>query len=278
VGAANNVIQPIAKRRALADHRVGGNMNESVQTGLVGFFDILGYQNLLERNEPEKIAQDVLPILTNIGSETVKSLKKRFTERGIESDLLDEAVQEMNWLVFSDTVLLTLPVSQTDPVVADLFWLTFLMAVVGLQQKLFDLGLPTRGAIEYGKFFVKATSFAGRTIVSAYQLCCQIELAACVLSEAATKEFHRVQQHISQRTNDTLLNTVVVEYLVPMKDHERHMLVVMAQTYNIHAPDIHRDVMQAFWGNGKDISLSARLKAQNTEQWLEFLEHRLKKK
>lgn len=253
-------------------------MNESVQTGLVGFFDILGYQNLLERNEPEKIAQDVLPILTNIGSETVKSLKKRFTERGIESDLLDEAVREMNWLVFSDTVLLTLPVSQTDPVVADLFWLTFLMAVVGLQQKLFDLGLPTRGAIEYGKFFVKATSFAGRTIVSAYQLCCQIELAACVLSEAATKEFHRVQQHISQRTNDTLLNTVVVEYLVPMKDHERHMLVVMAQTYNIHAPDIHRDVMQAFWGNGKDISLSARLKAQNTEQWLEFLEHRLKKK
>ncbi len=48
--------------------------NESTKTGLIGFFDILCYQNLLERNEPETIAEEVLPILTNISGEITKGL------------------------------------------------------------------------------------------------------------------------------------------------------------------------------------------------------------
>ncbi|MCK5348024.1 MAG: hypothetical protein KAJ25_01470 [Desulfobacula sp.] len=36
------------------------------EKGLIGFFDVLGYQNLLENNEPEIIADTVLPILTNL--------------------------------------------------------------------------------------------------------------------------------------------------------------------------------------------------------------------
>ncbi|MGP8048993.1 MAG: hypothetical protein ACLPYB_00145 [Desulfobaccales bacterium] len=56
-----------------------------------------------------------------------------------------------------------------------------------------------------------------------------------------------------------------------MKTCEKHLLTLMAHTYNIESPDIHAEVMRAFWRNAKDISISARQKAQNTEQWLEFL-------
>lgn len=250
--------------------------NESTKTGLIGFFDILGYQNLLERNEPEKIAEDVLPILTDVGETVTKQLKE--LQKGALSAVIakhyEKIIQKMRWLVFSDTVLLTMSIEEMDPNVVHLSWMMFLLAVIGLQTNLFRAGLPTRGAIEHGKFFIKDTCFAGRTIVTAYQLCSQIELAACVFSEVAAKEFRRVE---SSDPFNKLYGTFVVEYLVPMKSGEKHLLTVMAHTYNLDSPDIHGEVMRAFWGNTKDISHSARQKAQNTEQWLEFLAYLRKK-
>jgi hypothetical protein len=63
-----------------------------------------------------------------------------------------------------------------------------------------------------------------------------------------------------------------------MKSGEKHLLTLMAHTYNHKSPspDIHGDVMRAFWKNAKDISIGARQKAHNTEQWLEFVEYRRK--
>lgn len=55
--------------------------------GLIGFFDILGYQNLLENNSPESIADTVLNKINNL-PETVKkntrhisSFKRRIVRR-----------------------------------------------------------------------------------------------------------------------------------------------------------------------------------------------------
>ncbi len=262
--------------------------NEGTKIGLVGFFDILGYQNLLERNEPEEIAGNVLPILTKIDGTVIKNLHgiynslflevKAMQSSSVKPDTLaavdkkhKKIINAMRWLIFSDTVLLTLPIEDKDPIIVRTSWTMFILATVILQIKLFDAGLPTRGAIEYGKFFVKDMCFAGRTIVTAYQLCSQIELAACVFSEVAANEFIRLDM-----SND--LDSFVVEYLIPMKSGEKHLLTVMAHTYDIDSPDIHGEVMRAFWGNRKDISLSARQKAQNTEQWLDFIEYRRKMK
>jgi hypothetical protein len=258
--------------------------NKGTKTGLIGFFDILGYQNLLERNEPETIAKEVMPILTSIGERIPKALKDIDRnlaielEKGVESEKLrkhEKIIEAIGWLVFSDTVLLTLAINEVDPDMVYGYWMTFLLAAIVLQDELFKAGLPTRGAIEYGKFFVKDTCFAGRTIVNAYQLCNQIELAACVLSETAANEFRRVERIVD---TGALYGTFIIEYLIPMKSGEKHLLTVMAHTYNIKAPDIHNEVMRAFWGNKKDISITARKKAENTEQWLEFLEHQQKRK
>jgi hypothetical protein len=252
--------------------------NESTKTGLIGFFDILGYQNLLERNEPETIAEEVIPILSNIGEMVTNSLTdfhKAIANTGISETSIErneKIIGALRWLVFSDTVLLTLPIEDIDPDVVNIPWFIFLVAAIFLQNSLFKAGLPTRGAIDHGKFFIQDTCFAGRTIVTAYQLCSQIELAACVFSECAANEFSRCQGY------DSLYDSFVVEYLVPMKSGERHLLTTMAPTFNQDSPDIHAEVMGAFWGNRKDISLSARQKAQNTEQWLEFLLYREKKK
>lgn len=63
-------------------------------------------------------------------------------------------------MVFSDTILLSLPFSESIPesfsddaaLLPSYYWLAFLTAASSLQIKLFEAGLPVRGAIEYGQF------------------------------------------------------------------------------------------------------------------------------
>lgn len=246
--------------------------NTSTETGLVAFFDILGYQNLLERNEPEAIATDVLPMLTNIGQSVNEALKKMTEKKKHSPNFFNRIIDNINWLVFSDTVLLTLPVDDSDPYLRHKAWLIFFTACIGLQDRLFEAGLPVRGAIDFGKFFVKGTCFAGRTIVNAYRLSETLELAACVLTDDASNELNKMCKTCAEDDIDTLFGIFVLEYLIPTKTIEQHRLTLMAHTYDLSAPDIHRTVMTAFWGNNKDLPVTVRQKVANTEQWLEFLE------
>lgn len=244
-------------------------MSGTAKQGLVGFFDILGYQNLLERNEPEKIAAEVLPILNSLEETGKEELYKLWTDGGTIKlePVLDNIRASMEWLIFSDTILLTLPFPEGNNTLHDQHWLMFLLAARIIQTNLFKAGLPARGAIDYGTFLVDKTCFAGRCIVEAHKLSCRLEMAACVLSKNAAQYFQN-DEHDDLRS--CIGETTLVEYLVPMKGGEEHMLTLRTESFK--QPEIRREVMHAFWGNGKDISRNVRSKIENTEQWLEFLE------
>ncbi len=256
-------------------------MSENTKIGLIGFFDILGYQNLLERNEPEIIAEEVLLILIDMKEKIQLSVMENLIN-SLDSENRDMArkdrnniitaisnnILSMDWLVFSDTILLTLPIDQTSVHEQRLLpWMIFFAASKLVQKELFDAGLPARGAIDYGKYFIKESCFAGRTIVNAHKLCSQIELSACVLSKVAADELASIDKMVGQKTFDNDL----IEYLVPMKDCEQHLLVLRVLPTIIKESNVHMSVLRAFWGNRKDIPQTARPKAINTEQWLEFL-------
>lgn len=241
-------------------------MNNSTKIGLVGFLDILGYQNLLERNEPETIAEEVVPILLGIKQKVKDTFATHVSDdNGLQSAIFGY-IDDMEWVSFSDTILITLPLDQ-DNKTRDKHgfpWMIFLTAMDMVQGALFTAGLPARGAIDYGKFFIKGTCFAGRTIVNAYHLSGQIEMAACVLSNNAVKELDNISKHAHE------FNTFVTNYLVPMKTTEQDMQVVRSIPSDINQSNVRQDVLRAFWGNKKNISQLVQQKIANTEQWFEF--------
>jgi len=242
-------------------------------TGLVGFFDILGYQNLLERNEPEDIAQTVLPLLTKAQPEVTRGMKnlvESFRKSQGEAAAKD-IIDSIKWLVLSDTILLTLPTDEPEEVGFDFYWMMFFVTCMSLQVKMFQAGLPLRGVINYGKFFVKETCFAGRTIVSAYQLCTRLEIAACVLTEDARRELDKQDKQDKKQSGTSSYRSFVHEYLIPLKDEEKHFATLAAHTYNKNEPNIHSQVLKSFWGHNKDVPMSVQRKISNTEQWLTFL-------
>jgi hypothetical protein len=251
----------------------------NVRTGWVGFFDILGYANLLQRNEPELIAEEVVPLLTSCTKPEVinwidsfleklriRNFEDSFTNPQSRAQFFGKFLDDLNLLLFSDTILITMPTDRCKDVESNPRFLIFYVACEILQFKLFRAGLPLRGAIDFGRFFVHDTFFAGHPIVNAYELCNGLELAACVVSKAAYDQMQGLKGF--GRGSDLFVS----EYLVPTKNGERHFFVTRSFVYEKNV-DIRQQVMNAFWAHRKDITIDAQKKALNTEQWLRYLEH-----
>jgi hypothetical protein len=245
----------------------------SSQTGIVGFFDILGYQNLLEKNEPEEIAETVIPFLTGILPEITDKLKE-YIALGAAKAGHKSIIDSIKWLVFSDTILLTIPIQESEEDVRWVKWTNFFAVCMSMQRKMFEKGLPLRGAINYGKFYIKDTCFAGRAIIEAYQLCNQLEFAACVLTESCRPEIKKITGQIKQ---EALYNYFVHDYLVPKKDGELQMLTLASHTYDGKKEDMTTQVLEAFWGHNKDIPIHVQKKIASTDQWLRFLRLKIAK-
>lgn len=258
---------------------------EEAVTGIIGFFDILGYQSFILNNEPEIAAQEVFSTLMGID----KIVKKYIAEKLAHT--AKTWIKEIQWLVFSDTILITISLPQPENTPTSLQrWVKFLVASGFLQRHMFEFGLPLRGAITTGKFIVRGNCFAGRPIMDGYQLSQNIDLAATIFSPSAYKQLFQLLQNIEQligeakphsdfKTLRRFIESITPEYLVPFETmpEERRMtldFLAFPTTGQKPTPDVAQFVFEAFWKHNKDIPSHASTKARNTEQYLRFLEYK----
>ena len=237
--------------------------------GLIGFFDILGYQSFLNaHNTPVQATTKVLSTLLSLQRELPAEVIDIFSE-GTSGKEYIEHVKALEWLVFSDTIVIVTETSGlTDP---DVRVGMFLYQCAMLQRRLFDFGMPVRGCIESGQFYVAQTCFAGTPFVRAYECVGQLECAACVVPS-------EVEQFI-ERLGESSLNEIggLPEYRVPLKDNYYKSYKILPPLYSVHAEggwknlDLRQLVLNSFWGHGKQMTGTAVSKADNTERLFRFL-------
>lgn len=251
-----------------------------VATGIIGLFDILGYKNFLKNNSPESAAEEVLRKITSLKTEVINKLispmlaKQKTVTPETAASLKKFLECGINWLIFSDTILITCPYLENDTVSAkQLKWALFLGVSVVLLSEMFEFGLPIRGAIGFGNFMTHGNCFVGTPIVEAYECSHDIELAACVLCESARVEIY--EKLSSSRDSDNnieqLIKALMVFYLIPKKENKSEKLFTLNINPFRNRNDIRQIVLESFWKHKKDISPSAYQKAENTEKFFRFL-------
>ena len=76
------------------------------QSGIIGFFDILGYQSFMENNEnvagatAEKVLNFMVNLENNIPERILLNISRNYK-------VVKKLLNEIKFLVFSDTILLT---------------------------------------------------------------------------------------------------------------------------------------------------------------------------
>lgn len=227
---------------------------------LVAYFDILGYQSFLKTNSALEMAEKVFSL--------VKSAPKAAVETWNIKDGSEDwktVMASIRFLVFSDTIVISCPIGENGPTHE------LQTALIGgisshLSRKMFEDGLPVRGAIAFGSFIFDETCIAGRAVVEAHDLCQKLDVAATAFSP-------KVSEFID-KTYDTNLSDVWDKhhpyYLFPLKDQSE--LKTRAVLWNLKGEkgDLTSKVRESFWKWNKDIPLDVDTKVYNTAKVFDF--------
>ena len=255
-------------------------------TGFVGYFDILGYTQIMLNNNIHKTAQFVSDTLMNIPRDMIDSLRSPYLEvrplevapESSERDDWSQILDRVSWIIFSDSILISLPFDSTLPE-RDLVrhYLVFSTVCASLMNRCFTAGFPLRGAISVGEFFIEDRCFAGRPIINAYYAMQRLEFAGCVLDEAANSLISEARKHLVKKGERNLLNKLdqtTILYLVPLKESidERHRTInwVVLDTpgFSPIEGDIREVTTRAFLMHNKIAVPAVQGKISNTEMFI----------
>ncbi|MCC6823353.1 MAG: hypothetical protein IT579_21695 [Verrucomicrobia subdivision 3 bacterium] len=153
-----------------------------IKTGLVAYFDILGYKNLLLANSVE----DSIKIIDTAMLQALDEI-----EGGYKS-ITDKRPFDLETFVISDSILVALSTGGQSNEGKGRGTLFFAVFCAELMTHLFQKGLPTRGAIASGDFIARSknnrVTLAGQPIVDAHELASSLELAGCAIVPSSEAE------------------------------------------------------------------------------------------
>ena len=149
-----------------------------------------------------------------------------------------------------------------------LYWTIFSIYIAFLLKTAFEKGLPLRGAIDYGQFFLRGKNFAGKPIVNCYRLSHELQFSGCAFTETSSKLFDGIRKSSGEFKN--LADGIVVKYLAPLKNDEEKKLSVINWIWAFDddkkiKKDVRQFVTTAFRAHNKDLSLKVLPKFENTE-------------
>ena len=255
-------------------------------TGFVGYFDILGYTQIMLNNNIHKTAQFVSDTLMNIPRDMIDSLRSPYqavrplevAPESSERDDWSQILDRVSWIIFSDSILISLPFDPTLPE-HDLVqhYLAFSIVCASLMSRCFSAGFPLRGAISVGEFFIEDRCFAGRPIINAYYATQRLEFAGCVLDDAANGLISEWRKHLVKKSEHNLLDKLdqtTILYMVPLKENldERlrtiNWVVLDTPGFSPIAGDIRDVTTRAFLMHNKIAIPAVQGKINNTEMFI----------
>ena len=250
--------------------------SSEIREGLVGWFDILGYTSLLRNpdlNYVVKLIQKTLPTSSERLRQWADSIVTLVPD-GRAHGWAEEATKATSVIVFSDTILVTLPILKTDSNEQKLVkWGLFLEEAVVLHFDFFKQGLPIRGAISFGEYYVNESPpiFAGKPILRAHEVANSQDWSGSVLTPEAQTEFENIQS--SNASLGKLLQPYTIRCLPPLKiDQGGDMLCLnwpMAfADESIRNINIREAVVAMFGKHNKAIRPVDQPKIDNTETFI----------
>jgi hypothetical protein len=243
-----------------------------IKEGLVGFFDILGYQEIIINKEIEKTSNFVDNLIGTLPGEVERTIKLKLVN--------DYKIENMiKWNIFSDTILLNMPFDESD--LSFRSWPLFIVTSIYLLRRMFVQGVPLRGGIDYGKYYISDNCIAGKPIVDAFKLCNNQNWTGCCLTEHATDKYRKFYQEATEDWRK-LADKNVFKYFVPLKSNPRELYTINWATPIGNASPIftgtgfRQDILNAFTKNNKQIKPDVIDKINNTELYVSFAQVNIK--
>ncbi len=155
-------------------------------TCIFGLFDVLGFTSFCENCAPHD-AERVLKIVDDFETEIPDLLLDALDASDSTPKEKRETVKaRLKWLTFSDTFFVAMPIQASDkPDTLKFNLIFFTLLVAYMNRRMFEIGLPLRGAVHVGNVTLSKRCFAGKAVMDAHRLSTQCQFAGAVVSDDA---------------------------------------------------------------------------------------------
>ncbi len=235
--------------------------------GLVAFFDILGYQNIIDNNEIDSVSTLISGTLRKLPEILRKEARSLFKEEVVQDFVDKQYLSKINVRLISDSILASFCVSDPKDTADDepmLMWWIFLKYCSLLARQMFALGVPVRGAIDHGMFYLDEQCFAGKPIINCYRLSQQLNLSGVVLVDTTYEKYLELLKADNVPLADYNWNPGM-HCLIPLKGGEDTRLYTLDWWNHESTDDVRQQIFEAFHAHQKDIRQDALSKLENTE-------------
>jgi hypothetical protein len=240
------------------------------ENGIVGFFDIMGYQNIIDNNEIKTVADIIFEVIDKLPGEARSNALKLFERPEINDN--DERIKfiknidkSIKTLLISDSILISLAFNKAVDQKHLLFinWMFFFLVVSLFLRKAFNKGLPLRGVIDTGEYFIHNYIFAGKPIIESYRLSGRLQFSGCALTPNAMKAINELLEDDNPIANE-ILNLLIFQYLAPLSDKDEKLYLIN-WFENLNNKDIRQVIVTAFHAHNKDVPRKVLPVIENTE-------------
>jgi hypothetical protein len=239
-----------------------------IKEGIVGFFDILGYQEIIANDEIEQTSAFVSDLFEKLPGEVEKTIKSIIApEYKVEN--------KIEWNMFSDTILLNMPVVGIDFSFGP--WQLFVITSICLLRQMFEKGVPVRGGIAYGKYFIADKCIAGKPIVDAHAIGQLQNWTGCCFDKTAENEYDKFTRLYPAPEWKKIANQFVFKYIVPLKDSSNKLYTINWVNLFKALPPVFPDtnyrqtVLKSFSKNNKQLKPDVINKVNNTELFISYV-------
>lgn len=235
------------------------------RTGLVAFFDVLGYQDFVLHSDIQKSAEVIEKVVLPMPSIALHLIVERL--KLANSEELKRCLGKP--VIISDSIVWDFSFDPSLRGGVEIQWITFLTACSLFQQLMFKQWLPVRGAISYGEYYISGSCFAGKPVIEAYALCSKINLVGCGMTLRAEKELPR-----GKVGGIDAFAGLLTDYLTPLNGLPAQYMKLLNWGFpggfllEPLGDDIRDKIVESFLGHGKQIPIETYAKVNNTEAFL----------
>jgi hypothetical protein len=240
---------------------------------IFGLFDVLGFSGFCENCDPHN-AEKVLKIMDDFETDIPKMVWAKFDpDNSAPQEKKDLVTSRLRWLIFSDTIFVAMPIDDPDELKFNLFFFTLLAAFIN--RRMFEIGLPLRGAVHIGDVIISKRCFAGKAIVDAHRLGQKVQIAGTVISEQANAFIFNAGSMISNLIIECDVPTGTKRLLKILWCNSSRKMKTLCWFYLQLGPndrfnipsDLNRFIIDKFTAHGKKLSSNKeRIKVSNTEK------------
>jgi hypothetical protein len=129
---------------------------------ILGLFDVLGFTGFCE-NCDFLNAEKVLKIMDDFDVEQPKMVMSELDpDNQCPKEKAQTLTSQLKWVIFSDTVFVAMPVDQSiHPDDLETYLIFFTLTVKYINRRMFEIGLPVRGAVHIGNVLIFCRALLG---------------------------------------------------------------------------------------------------------------------